>query len=293
MEVKKISILGAGSMGNQIAQLAAQSGFEVSLKDIEDRFVQSGLSATRGRLQKFFVDKGKMSPEEANSLMGKIKGTTELSETVKEAQVVIECVPEEMDLKQEVFKELDKVCAPETILASNTSSLSITAIGSLTERQDRIIGMHFFNPVAVMRLIEVIRGTKTSDETYRSIINLAAKLGKETITVQDSPGFVTTRLFVVLGNEAVKLLEEGVATAEDIDKGCRLGLGHAMGPLMTQDISNGIPTALHCLEYLREQLGDFYRPARTWRQKVESGELGVRAGKGFYEYSNGTETKAP
>jgi len=190
-----------------------------------------------------------------------------------------------MELKQQVFKELDELCPPETILASNTSSLSITAIGSLTKRQDKVIGMHFFNPVAVMRLIEIIRGAKTSDETYAVISDLSAKLGKETISVNDSPGFVVTRLFVVLSNEAAKLVSEGVATVEDVDKGCQLGLGHAMGPLRTQDIGNGIAVALHCLEYMRAELGEDYRPCLLWRKKVMAGELGVKTGKGFYDYS--------
>lgn len=286
MEIRKICILGAGTMGNQIAQLVAQSGHEVSMRDVEDRFVQNGLSAIKGRIQKFLVDKGKISQEEAGKILGRVKGTTDLKQATDGAQLVIECVPEDMELKQQVFKELDEVCAPETILASNTSSLSITAIGSLTRRQDKIVGMHFFNPVAVMKLIEVIRGAKTSDETVQVIKDLAAKFGKETIMVnKDSAGFVVVRLFAALGNEAVKLLDEGVASAEDIDKGCQLGLGHAMGPLKTHDITNGIPVTLHVLEYMREQLGDAYRPSPLWWQKVWCGELGVSTSKGFYDYS--------
>jgi len=285
MEVKKICVVGAGTMGGQIAQLAAQSGYEVSMRDIEDRFVQGALGAIKGSLKKFFVDKEKMTQEEADKVLGRIQGTTDLKEAVTGAQVVVESTFEEMELKQQVLKELDDLCPPETILASNTSSLSITAIGSLTKRQDRVIGMHFFNPVAVMRLIEIIRGAKTSDETYAVISDLSAKLGKETITVNDSPGFVVTRLFVVLGNEAAKLIAEGVATAEDIDKGCQLGLGHAMGPLRTNDITNGIPVALHCLEYMRAELGEDYRPCPLWRKKAMAGELGVKAGKGFHDYS--------
>ena len=286
MEVKKVCILGAGIMGSQIAQLLATTGYEVSMVDIEDRFVQGGLDTIKGNLKKFFVDKGKMTQKEADKVFGRIEGTTDLKRAVEGAQVVIECIPEETELKQQMFKRLDELCAPETILASNTSSLSITAIGSLTRRQDKVIGMHFFNPVQVMRLIEIIRGAVTSDKTYQVIKDMSAKLGKEVITVnKDTAGFVVSRLFVVLSNEAVKLLEEGVATVEDIDKGCQLGLGHAMGPLKSQDIVNGIPVALHCLDYMRAELGDSYRPHPLWRTKVWAGELGVKTGKGFYDYS--------
>jgi len=244
------------------------------------------MNTIKGNLKKYFVDKGKMTQEEADKVLGRIEGTTDLQRAVEGVQVVIESIPEERELKQQMFKRLDEACAPETILASNTSALSITAIGSLTRRQDRVIGMHFFNPVAVMKLVEIIRGVKTSDETCQVIKDMSAKLGKETIIVnKDVPGFVVTRLFLVFCNEAVKLLEEGVASAEDIDKGCQLGLGHAMGPFKSQDIVNGIPVGLHSLDYMRDELGECYRPCPTWRRKVEAGELGVKTGKGFYDYS--------
>ncbi|MFC1928159.1 3-hydroxyacyl-CoA dehydrogenase family protein [Chloroflexota bacterium] len=286
MQVKKVCILGAGTMGSQIAQLTAIAGCEVSMVDIEDRIAQRALDIIKGNLKKFFVDKDKMTQEEADKVHSRIEGTTDLKRAVEGAQLVIECIPEEMELKQQKFKQLDELCAPEIILASNTSSLSITAIGSLTRRQDKVIGMHFFNPVAVMRLVEIIRGAGTSDETYQVIKDLSAKFGKETITVnKDTAGFVVVRLFAVLCNEAIKLLEDGVATAEDIDKGCQLGLGHAMGPLKTQDVTDGVAVALHCLDYMREQLGDSYRPCPLLRTKVWAGELGVKTGKGFYDYS--------
>jgi len=285
MEIKKVCVVGAGVMGSQIAQLFASNGYEVSITDIEDRFVQNGINGIKSNLKKYFVDKGKMTQEEADKIAARIKGTTDLKRAVAGVQLVLESVPEVMDVKQQTFKQLDELCSPETILASNTSALSITAIGSLTRRQDKVIGMHFFNPVAVMRLVEIIRGVKTSDETCQVIKDLTVKLGKEMIVVnKDVPGFIVTRLFVVLSNEAAKLLEEGVATAEDIDKGCQLGLGHAMGPLRSQDIVNGISVVLHCLDYMRAELGECYRPSPLWRRKVEAGELGVKAGKGFYEY---------
>jgi 3-hydroxybutyryl-CoA dehydrogenase len=286
MEIKKICIVGAGIMGSQLAQLLAVNGYEVSMTDIEERFVQNGLSAIKNNLKKYFVDKGKMTQEEADKVVGRIQGTTDLEQAVEGVQLVIEAILEEMELKQQMFKRLDELCAPETILASNTSALSITAIGSLTRRQDKVIGMHFFNPVAVMRLVEIIRGVKTSDETCQVIKDVAAKLGKEVVIVnKDAAGFIVTRLFLVLCNEAVKLLEEGVASVEDIDKACELGLGHAMGPFRSQDLVNGIPVATHALDYMRSELGDFYRPCPLWRRKVEAGELGVKTGKGFYTHS--------
>jgi 3-hydroxybutyryl-CoA dehydrogenase len=286
MEIKKVCIVGAGIMGNQLTQLLAINGCEVEMTDVEERFVQNGMSAIKGNLKKYFVDKGKMTQEEADKVVGRIEGTTDLKRAVKGAQLVIECIPEVMELKQQTFKRLDELCAPETILASNTSALSITAIGSLTRRQDKVIGMHFFNPVAVMRLVEIIRGVKTSDETCQVIKDLSAKIGKDAIIVnKDTAGFIVTRLFLVLCNEAVKLLEEGVASVEDIDKACQLGLGHAMGPLRSQDLVNGIPVAVHALDYMRSELGEAYRPCSLWRRMVEAGELGVKTGKGFYGYS--------
>ena len=285
MEVKKICSVGAGVMGSQIAQLAAMSGYNVSMFDIEDRFVRGGLNAIKGNLQKFFVEKGKMTQEEANALLGKIKGTTDLKEAVKGVQVVIESIPENLGLKQRTFKELDEICAPETILASNTSTFRITAIGSLTKRQDKVVGMHFFNPVARMRLVEIVRGAKTSDETLEVIKSLAVKLGRELIVVKDSPAFIANRILHVIHLEAAKMLEDGIASVEDIDKACTLGLGHAVGPFTAVDMTNSMGIAVELGDYLAVELGERYRATSLIKKKALAGELGRAAGKGYYDYT--------
>lgn len=285
MEVKKICTLGAGAMGSQIAQLAATSGYYVSMYDIEDKFVQGGLDAIKKTLQRYFVEKGKLSQEEANALLGKIKGTTDLKEAVKDVQVVIESIPEDLGLKQRAFKELDELCPPETILASNTSTFMITAIGSLVKRQDKVIGMHFFNPVARMRLLEIIRTAKTSDETFEVIKDLAVKMGRESITVKDSPAFVANRILHVMHLEAAKMLEDGIASVEDIDKACTLGLGHGVGPFTAVDMTNSMGIAVELGDYLAVELGERYRVSPMVRKKAEAGELGRAAGKGYYDYT--------
>ena len=284
MEVKKICTLGAGVMGSQIAQLAATSGYYVSMYDIEDKFVQGGLDAIKKTLQRYFVEKGKLSQEEANALLGKVKGTTDLKEAVKDVQVVIESIPENLELKQRTFKELDELCPPETILASNTSSFKVVAIGSLVKRQDKMIGIHFFNPVARMRLLEIIRTDKTSDETFEVIKNLAVKMGREPITVKDSPAFVANRILHVMHLEAAKMLEDGIASVEDIDKACTLGLGHGVGPFTAVDMTNSMGIAVELGDYLAVELGERYRVSPMVRKKAEAGELGMATGKGWYEY---------
>lgn len=285
MEIKKICIVGAGMMGHQLAQLSSTTGHEVSMTDINDKIVQKGLDAIKGNLKRFFVDKEKMTQAEADAILGRIKGTTDLKEAVKGAQLVIENIPEILELKQQKFKELDELCPPETILGSNTSGLMITAIATLTKNSERVIGLHFFNPVQRMKLIEVIRGARTSDATYQVAKDLAAKFGMEIITINDSPGFAITRMFVTLINEGAKLVYEGVCTAEDVDKGCQMGLGHAMGPLRTSDLTNGMGIAMHTLDYMREILGEEHKPSPIMRKKFLAGELGEWAGKGFYDYS--------
>lgn len=284
MEIKKIAVLGAGLMGAGIAQVAAETGFQVSMRDIEDRFVQNGLANIRKNLERA-VGKGKMAKEKAEEILSRIKGTVDLTAAVKDVQVVIEAVVENMELKKQVYKELDQLCAPDVILASNTSGLSITEIASVTKRPAKVIGMHFFNPVPVMKLVEIIKGQATSQETYQLIRSLAEKMGKEPITVNESPGFAVNRILVPMINEAIFVLQEGVASAADIDKGMMLGANHPIGPLALADLV-GLDTLLMVQENLYQEFGDAkYRPCPLLRKMVRAGHLGRKTGKGFYEYA--------
>ncbi len=283
MEIKKVCILGTGTIGFQIAQQSAQvGGYEVSLHDLDDHLVQKGLDQIRGGLEKFFVKKGKITQGEADEIFGLIGGTTDLKKAVEGADLVIEAIPEKLDLKREVFKELDESSAPHTILASNSSSLCITEIASLTNRQDKAIGTHFFNPVAVLKLLEVVIGSNTSRETIGAIEQFAKRINKEVVLLKDSPGFITTRLFCTMVNEATKLIQEGVATAEDIDRAMVLGFNWPMGPLRAGDWNTEV--TYHALNYLREQLGDEYRPTKLLRQMMSAGHKGRQVGRGFFEY---------
>jgi 3-hydroxybutyryl-CoA dehydrogenase len=282
MDIQTIGVVGAGAMGNGIAQVCAQAGYDVIMNDREDAFVQRGLSSISKSLGKL-ADKGKFSAEERDAIYGRITPSTDL-DVLRRADLVIEAVFEKLEVKREVLARLDAICRPETILASNTSSISITKLAATTKRPDKVIGMHFFNPVPIMQLIEIIRALQTSQETFDTIRELSVKLGKTPVAVQDSPGFVTNRVLMPLLNEAMFALMEGVASAEDIDTAVKLGLNHPMGPLTLADYV-GLDVCLDVMEVLHCELGDpKFRPCPLLRKMVDAGYLGRKSGQGFYKY---------
>lgn len=282
-EIKTIGVVGAGIMGAGIAQVAAQAGYQVVMRDIEDRFVEKGLASIKkgiGRL----VEKGKMAQDEADAILSRIKGTTDLND-LKEADYVCEAIIEQLEAKQELYRQLDGICRPEVIFASNTSGLSITAMAAATQRPDKVVGMHFFNPVPLMKLVELIKGADTSEETFATARELAIKWGKEPITVNEAPLFAVNRILCPMINEAIFVLQEGIASAEDIDKGLKLGASHPIGPLALADLI-GLDTLLFVIETLYRETGDSkYRPAPLLRKMVRAGRLGRKTGRGFYDYT--------
>jgi 3-hydroxybutyryl-CoA dehydrogenase len=278
-----IGVVGSGTMGNGIAQVAARAGYDVVMRDVSMEFLERGMKAIDRNLQRD-VDKERLTADEKQSVLARIKTTTEL-EALSDAAFVIEAVTENLDVKTEVFTTLDRVTPPEAILASNTSSISITRLGAVTTRPEKVIGMHFMNPVPVMKLVEVIRGLATSDETYERVRELSEKLGKTALDCHDSPGFISNRVLMPMINEAIFTLYEGVATRESIDGIMKLGMNHPMGPLMLADFI-GLDVCLAILNDLYDGFGDpKYRACPLLRQYVDAGWLGKKTGRGFYEYS--------
>jgi len=285
MKIRKVAVLGAGLMGHGIAQVAAQvAKYEVCLRDVKQEFLDKGMKMIRGSLQKF-LDKGKISEEEMDKILGRIHPTVDLREAVADADLIIEAVPESVDIKKTVLMEVDKIAKKEAVITSNTSSISITSLASFTRKPERFCGMHFFNPPQLMSLVEVVRGAKTSDETVNLVIEAAKKMGKEPIvTKKDSPGFIVNRVLVPVLNEAVYLVWEEVAGRDEVDKAVRLGLNWSMGPLRLLDYV-GLDTALAMMKVFQKELGDVkFQPCPLLEQMVKAGLLGRKSGKGFYDW---------
>jgi 3-hydroxybutyryl-CoA dehydrogenase len=285
MTIEKIAVIGAGTMGHGIAQIAAQAGFQVVLEDMSEEFVTRGLARIQDNLQKG-VERGKLSNGDMQSALSRIQLSTDLQDAVADADLVIEAVIEKLDAKQTLFAALDGVCKASAILATNTSSLSVSAIASATTRADRVIGLHFFNPVHIMKLLEIVVGNETSQDTLAASLEFTSRISKEAITVKDTPGFATSRLGIALGLEAIRMFEQGVASAEDIDKAMVLGYNHPMGPLRLTDLV-GLDIRLNIADYLFSELGsEVFRAPDVLRNKVTEGKLGKKTGEGFYKWES-------
>jgi 3-hydroxybutyryl-CoA dehydrogenase len=279
-----IGVVGAGTMGNGIAQVAARAGYSVVLRDVKDEFLQRGLAAIDRSLQRD-VEKQRLGDEEKRAILARVRATTEMGDLAG-ADFVVEAVTENFEVKSEIFRALDRLTRPDAVLASNTSSISITKLGAATGRPDKVIGMHFMNPVPVMKLVEIIRGIATSDETYERTRALTEKLEKVPLECNDSPGFVSNRVLMPMINEAIFALHESVAPRESIDGIMKLGMNHPMGPLTLADFI-GLDVCLAILNVLHTELGDpKYRPCPLLKRYVDAGWLGRKAGRGFYEYEN-------
>ena len=284
MNVAKITVIGAGTMGNGIAHVSCLGGFKTVLQDISEEMVAAAAQRIEKNLTKA-VERNLLPAEEARSALNRLRTTTELEQSVENADFVIEAIPEIIEAKIDTFAKIDKVCPADSYFASNTSSLSITEIAAATNRPGRFIGMHFFNPVHKMKLIEIVRGLETTADTVEVTKAVAQQMGKETVTIKESPGFITSRINAMIGNEAFYMLQEGIASAEEIDKALKLGLNHPMGPFEMVDLV-GLDTRLSILRFLHKSLGEKYRPCPLMEQYVKAGRLGRKVGKGVYDYSD-------
>jgi len=281
--IRQISVIGSGTMGRGIAYLSAIAGYDTVIHDIDVAALDAARAAVESTLRKG-VEKGKVTESAAKAAMARVQFANELEPAVHQADLIIEAVPESFDLKKDLFAQADLFCSEETILASNTSSLSITRLATNVERRDRFVGLHFFNPPHLMKLIEIVRGERTSDDTVARVREVAERMGKQAIVVRDSPGFATSRLGVAIGLEAIRMLEEGVGSAEDIDRAMELGYNHPMGPLRLSDLV-GLDVRLGIAEYLAATLGPRFEPPQLLRDMVASGKLGKKTGQGFYKWN--------
>ena len=287
-EVKTIAVIGAGIMGRGIAHASALGGYRTILEDLLPNALRRAESEIRSNLDKA-VELGKVSAADANAAFARLEFAGSIDTAAREADLVIEAVPEELESKIEIFTLLDKICRPGTVLASNTSSLSLSEIAAVTYRAPKIVGMHFFNPVHKMKLIEVVRALETDDGTLATAVEVGHRMGKEVVVIKESPGFITSRINAMIGNEAFYMLQEGIASAADIDKALKLGLNHPMGPFELVDLV-GLDTRLRILEYLHSTLGEKFKPAPLLREYVEAGRLGRKTGHGVFEYPDPAKT---
>ncbi len=281
-KVRTVAVIGAGIMGRGIAHAAALGGYRTILEDLLPNALRKAETEIRANLDKA-IELGKVNASDADAAFSRLEYAGSIDQAARDADLVIEAVPEEMESKIEIFTMLDKICRPATVLASNTSSLSVTEIASVTYRARKCVGMHFFNPVHKMKLLEIVRALETDDDTLAAVVEVGKRMRKEVVVIKESPGFITSRINALIGNEAFYMLQEGIASAEDIDKALKLGLNHPMGPFELVDLV-GLDTRLHILEYLHTSLGEKFRPSSLLVQYVKAGRLGRKSGRGVFEY---------